>query len=205
MMLAHKKKTTTKPAEETEWYLYRPSSMTHMLVFFGGFFDGTFKPVLNAVSHYKANHWFGKTTGLLYFSWSHAAWWSDFAEKKIKEVIPGSNLSGLGIIGHSYGAHSAHKVAGRVNLAIDALVTVDGVSWGSKLLSLPKPKSVRTWINTYEKWIGDFSDLVAFFGGHWGSEAGADSNIVVPKVTHAEFHKMLVPAIAGMKSAMNLK
>jgi hypothetical protein len=51
MMLAQKKKTTTKPAEETEWYLYRPSSMTHMLVFFGGFFDGTFKPVLNAVSH----------------------------------------------------------------------------------------------------------------------------------------------------------
>lgn len=204
-MNAAKKKGAKSKSNEMECCLHRPSNMTHLIAFFGGFFDETFKPVKEAVEAYVSQNRFGSSTGIIYFSWSDAAFWTDFAEKKLREIVPGSNLRGFSIVGHSYGAHSARKIAGNLNLAIDALVTIDGVSWESSLFWFSKPKSAKKWINAYASGVGDASDVIAFFGGHWGSESGADLNIEVPKATHAMFHRMFTTTENQMKSAMNLK
>lgn len=185
------------------WILHRPATMTQLVAFFGGFLDGTFRPVKDVVAQFVRESRYGPHTGILYFSWFHA-WCSNFARREIAAQVQNAGLPRLAIVGHSYGAHSAHKLALRLNLPVDVLVTIDGVSWEGKLLRCQRPAAVKNWINVYKKGIRHSSDVVALVGGHWGSTSAADHNIHVPQTTHAEFGKMFREAEHAMKELMGL-
>jgi pimeloyl-ACP methyl ester carboxylesterase len=190
---------------ETEVRSYLPSGMSRLVVFFGGFFDETFQPVKRFVDQAIGSQRYGVDTGIYYFSWSDAAWWSDFAQEKIGEIVSRSEVDSLALVGHSYGGHSASKVARGLGLDIDVLVTVDAVSWESGLFWFSKPSRVDRWINAYCGGVGDVSDLVAVAGGHWGHESGADRNIKVPGATHAQFTKMFLVAEKPLEAAIGLR
>lgn len=104
------------------------------------------------------------------------------------------------LIGHSWGANTAAKVAGnlgRDGLSVDMLVTVDPV--GNNDAERPAAiqaarAGARRWINVRATGgsLLDPDNLVAAAGGAWGRDAqGVADEFIEAPVSHAAFGRML--------------
>jgi DNA-binding beta-propeller fold protein YncE len=154
-------------------------------IFVGGFFDGTFKPVLE---YYN------------YMVFENKSYYPYDSETQIEQYIGSLPIMAkVNLIGHSYGGDTAAIAAVRCGRKINTLVTVDPVSWvGVGSLFGPNYATVAsdatTWIdiNATGGGILNGGNLPAGLGGAWNS--GPENTATVyyeAPFPHAYFASMM--------------
>jgi pimeloyl-ACP methyl ester carboxylesterase len=175
------------------------TGINSVLIFFGGAADESFGHlVLDEVARYKKGGTFAGAE-LHYLPWDSAAFWSSEAA----ELVQAQQGKTVGLIGHSYGGHSAYKMAAEAGIKITYLATIDAVSWESKVRWDDKPSRVKNWRNVWVDGIGDYTDVVASAGGHWGKRRGAKNVKAAKGLTHADFAPIFRPLITEVKAAVS--
>ncbi|MHC4404681.1 MAG: hypothetical protein ACYTG0_33940 [Planctomycetota bacterium] len=144
--------------------------------------------------------------------------WGDvvFGRRKARRVMEHIQTHCLAypvvIVGHSWGAEAAMRTIRKMEgTRIAHLVTIDGVSWQSKLFGDECPPNVAEWTNVYVSGFSDFSDVVALMGGQWKHRKAATRNINAAKckgpgkhVSHATFAAMWALALPYVKKSIGL-
>ena len=159
------------------------ASLRPVYIFVGGYRDDVDKNVWN----YYHDEFEPKHPGqAFYYSWD--------AGEAIKSFIKGlPDGTPVNLIGHSWGADTAAKIAAAPDGKISTLITVDPVS-----RPLPGFAAVRShtkvWIDVNAKPTdhSNLSNIVAGFGGDWGNGPnGAATTYIEAVENHAEFTKMM--------------
>lgn len=176
--------------------------MENLIVFFGGANDSVHKNAKGFVERLIKSKRYGSFTGIIYQPWTSAAFWTNDGKiGQINKLLKNLSVQNVILVGHSYGGHSARKVANLIkHHKVDLLITIDGVSWESKLFWFHKPTNVKYWANVYCPTVSekinsfnfdiDGSDLVSEIGGHWSIQISADFNLSIPHAYHNRFEYM---------------
>jgi RHS repeat-associated protein len=158
------------------------------VVFVGGANDARSGIVRDVYNLFK--QW-NPTLKSAYFSWNN--------RKAIINYLKAAGSDPIQLIGHSYGADTAAKIAADapslLNRTINLLMTVDPVGRGGVSNKLFERVAAGTdrWVNiTASPSNSDGSDVIANLGGRWPSSANnyADASFNFD-TNHADFYGML--------------
>jgi len=147
-----------------------------------------------------------------YLEWSDAAFGKPNAKDLLAHISEKCLKIPVVIVGHSYGAEVAVRTVCKLKTSVTHLVTIDAVSWESKLKLDAKPSNVQQWTNIYVSGINDFTDLIALVGGQWKKRSAADRNIDATKVakvpgahvSHGTFLAMWRMAVPYVRASIGL-
>ncbi|MGH6924048.1 MAG: alpha/beta fold hydrolase [Propylenella sp.] len=187
----------TQPGVGTNRYAYAENDPInksdpngHLDIFIGGFLDAS---ITTNVKEFQAQY--AET-----YRERRSTYLAHSQEKAILDAMKQARQPGepLNIIGHSWGATTAARIAMRSGIAVDNLITVDAVVSRPPALG-PKPDSVRNWINIIAEpnagsgFLAWFSNRVAGVGRNpaLSGPIGGATNNRVPR-HHADFSLLLL-------------
>ena len=154
-----------------------PGGTGAIVVFVGGLWDGWNRNLLKVYCAYDAE---GEGTRKLYFAHNDdlESMRDRIARARAERAAP------VVLVGHSYGAATAHRVADSLGVAggIDLLVTLDPVSGRWERRAAPRPRTVARWINVRVGSSPGLSScgLAGAIGGAWGAQTAADLELRFP-------------------------
>ncbi len=148
-----------------------------------------------------------------YLEWSDAAFGRSKAVDLLAYINENCMTMPVIVVAHSYGAEAAIKTIRQLKTTVTHLVTIDAVSWETKIALDAKPSNVQQWTNIYVSGFHDFTDVIAFLGGQWKKRAGADRNIDASDiakasgihVSHGTFLKMWGMALPYVRASIGLE
>ena len=147
-----------------------------------------------------------------YLEWSDAAFGSSKAKNLLAHISEKCLATPVVIVAHSYGAEAAVRTICKLKTTVAHLVTIDAVSWESKVGMNTKPSNVLEWTNIYVSGVHDFTDVIAFAGGQWKKRDGADRNIDAAQIgkksgvhiSHGTFLAMWRMALPYVRKSLGL-
>jgi hypothetical protein len=206
-------KTPAKPAATKP--VQKPKSPVFM-AFFGGAGDG---PGLfhSAIVKDEAKYGFEDPSKIglgeyeidkesKYLEWSDAAFGRDKAKNTLAYLESQCLAYPVVFVCHSYGCEAAlHTIKKMKDTHVTHLITLDGVSWMSKLRNENRPANVAEWTNVYVSGFSDLSDVIAVVGGHWGERDGATRNLEARSeegFSHGGFKRLWRKALPFVRTSL---